>query len=110
MECRSEGNLIHALNHSNPSQMLIEALSTDPRIDQKEEDFFLGHLCPGPSDGLKVRPRGGLSHTSNNAVAKGPRLKWAYRILSGGPSRGTIALEADNAPSDGETVQVSALP
>ena len=58
MEYRSEGNLIHALNHSNPSQMLMDALSTDHLIDQKEEDFFLGHLSYGPSDGLKVSLQG----------------------------------------------------
>ncbi|KAF8468475.1 hypothetical protein JB92DRAFT_1998068 [Gautieria morchelliformis] len=74
---KSEGNLIHGLNHSSPSGMLVKALDADLRMAQKEDKFFLGHLRPGPPGGLEVR----------------------------GSSRGSIALEADHAPSEGEVVQ-----
>ncbi|KAF8464317.1 hypothetical protein JB92DRAFT_2071761 [Gautieria morchelliformis] len=50
---KSEGNLIHGLNHSSPSGMLVKALDADLRMAQKEDKFFLGHLRPGPPGGLE---------------------------------------------------------
>ncbi|KAF8585727.1 hypothetical protein K439DRAFT_1026749 [Ramaria rubella] len=80
---KSEGNLIHELDQSNPVKMLIEAIATDSRMNQgKDEIFFMGHLSNDPSSIHEVRR--------------------VYRILSGGPSRGSIALAADSAPTNGE--------
>lgn len=86
--------------------MLIEALSGGDQISQKEEAFFLGHLCSGTSSRSEVSSNYNPSKITLTHL-KGPRVKRAYRIISGGPSRGSIALEADNAPSEGEMVQVS---
>ncbi|KAI0316657.1 hypothetical protein OF83DRAFT_1059991 [Amylostereum chailletii] len=85
---RSEGNLVHELDAANPSRLLLDSIAA-LGIDgdaAKEDKFFLGVL---PDD----------STTCSQM----------YHIMSGDPSRGTIALESDAAPGVGTRVQVNLL-
>ncbi|KIJ54792.1 hypothetical protein M422DRAFT_64026 [Sphaerobolus stellatus SS14] len=80
---KSEGNLIYELDHSNPAQLLIDAIAkSDNQIRQKDESFFMADLA-----------------------AEAPYIGKVYRIMAGGPSRGTLALEGEDAPEAGRTVQ-----
>jgi hypothetical protein len=72
---------VHELDGANPSKMLLAAIHKMSSKPDKEDEFFLGVLHDG--------------HI--NAV---------HNIISGDPSRGTMALEADIAPSAGSLVQV----
>jgi hypothetical protein len=72
---------VHELAGANPSKMLLAAIQRMPSKPDKDDEFFLGVLRAG-------------------------RLEALYHIMSGDPSRGTMALEADSAPAAGETVQV----
>jgi hypothetical protein len=77
---RSEGNLVHELDGSNPSKMLLEAIRRMPTQPHKDDFYFLGIIRNGKLDAM---------HT----------------IISGDPSRGTMALETQEAPRKGETIQ-----
>ncbi|PSS37078.1 hypothetical protein PHLCEN_2v1117 [Hermanssonia centrifuga] len=87
---RTEGNLIHSLNDLNPSRLLLAAIEkirgtqiNGPR--PKDEKFYIG-------------------------VHQEHKLHKVYTILSGDPSRGSIALEGESAPEIGSTVQIYYLP
>ncbi|KAI0060347.1 hypothetical protein BV25DRAFT_1908395 [Artomyces pyxidatus] len=79
----SEGNLVNELDGINPIRTLMTAIQNSGITGDaaKDDDFYLSVLQDGkPSQ--------------------------VYHILSGGPSRGTMALESDRAPVEGTRVQI----
>ena len=81
---RSEGNLVNELDNRNPTALLVSAIANSAFVDKvgKDDAFYLGVLRDG-------------------------ELWQIHRIMSGGPSRGTMALESETAPREGSSVQVS---
>ncbi|KZT09087.1 uncharacterized protein LAESUDRAFT_712239 [Laetiporus sulphureus 93-53] len=91
----SEGNLIHSLDNTNPTRLLLAAIeraqngleeqeaSTKAEWISKEDQFYVATL---------------------SALSNEPQQ--ICRITSGDPSRGTLALEGDFAPSKGAPVRV----
>ncbi|KAH9933271.1 hypothetical protein B0H21DRAFT_84025 [Amylocystis lapponica] len=88
----SEGNLVHSLDNANPSRLLLSIL-------QKSG----GSLIPGTKDDHFYV---GVLHGRDGS----PKLRQVYHIISGDPSRGTLALESDAAPPEGSLVQLYRLP
>ncbi|KAJ3483644.1 hypothetical protein NLI96_g6173 [Meripilus lineatus] len=89
----SEGNLVHALDESNPSRLLLNAIEkfNSARAEgclplDKGDDFYLGVSC-GPT-------------SSKDCIHQ------VYHIISGDPSRGSIALEGEDSPAPGTRVKV----
>ncbi|EJU05301.1 hypothetical protein DACRYDRAFT_113459 [Dacryopinax primogenitus] len=94
----ARGNLLHRLNDTSPTQFLLDCI---PRMQQrgasqeqaesgflsKEDEFFVGI----PFD---VEPQ--------NLQTGYQRV---YRITSGDPAKGTMALDADDGPPIGTRVQ-----
>ena len=84
---RSEGNLVYSINDQNPSRMLLDTIA---KLDSttKDDTYFIGvyPLEPFSADSTPVQ---------------------LYNIMSGDPSRGTIALEGDSSPVEGERIQAS---
>ncbi|KZV66229.1 hypothetical protein PENSPDRAFT_97911 [Peniophora sp. CONT] len=80
----AEGNLIHTLNDSNPSQLLLDAIRAAGLYGDgaKEDRFVLG--------------------VSTSAESIHER---AFRITSGDPKRGTLALETDATIAENSFVQ-----
>ncbi|VDB91789.1 unnamed protein product [Peniophora sp. CBMAI 1063] len=80
----AEGNLIHTLNDGNPSQLLLDAIRSTGLYGEnaKEDNFVLG-------------------------VSTSPEVlhQRAFRITSGDPKRGTLALETDATITEGLFVQ-----
>lgn len=56
----------------------------------KDDEFFLGVL----------------DNSENTTEHERPKIRQVYHITSGDPSRGSLALESEAAPSPGTTVQV----
>ncbi|THH19213.1 hypothetical protein EW146_g1907 [Bondarzewia mesenterica] len=81
---RSEANLVHELDHGNPSQLLLSAIQKHGIDNEaaKEDEFYL----------FVLRQNGRVQ---------------VHRIMSGDPTRGTMALESDAAPAEGTLVQVT---
>ncbi|TFY73718.1 hypothetical protein EWM64_g10294 [Hericium alpestre] len=79
----SEGNLIQELNNKNPSQLLLDAIQKSGLDGNsvKDHDFYIGVM----QDGTPAQ---------------------VYHIMSGDPSRGTIALDSEVAPATGAIVQL----
>ncbi|KAI0092614.1 hypothetical protein BDY19DRAFT_494858 [Irpex rosettiformis] len=86
----SEGNLIHSIDDQNPSRLLLDAIA---KLDStaKDDTYYVGVYPP----------------TSFSACSTPAQL---YNIMSGDPSRGTIALEGDSSPTEGERVQIFRRP
>jgi len=81
---RSEGNLVHELDNSNPTRILLTAIERAGVKNAKEDDFYL-------------------------AVINSGKIRQVYHITSGDPSRGTISLESHAAPAQGVQVQLCHL-
>ncbi|KAI0917578.1 hypothetical protein AcW1_007253 [Taiwanofungus camphoratus] len=96
----SEGNLVHSLNNASPSRLLLNVIqkrkssltSKDVHspldVTMKDDQFYLGVL----------RQTGGVYEAVE-----------LHQITSGDPSRGSFALEGDNAPPEGTRVQIYEL-
>ncbi|KAN0114252.1 hypothetical protein V8E52_006902 [Russula decolorans] len=84
---RSEGNLVNELDNRNPTALLICAIEQSALVGKagKDDAFYLGVLRDG-------------------------ELWQIHRIMSGAPSRGTMALESDTAPGEGSSVQLFYCP
>lgn len=84
--CRSEGNLVHELDNRNPTALLVSAIEESKLTGSvaKDDEFYLG-------------------------VLHGGGLWQLHHIMSGGPSRGALALETETAPGEGTAVQVRPL-
>ncbi|GJJ15622.1 hypothetical protein Clacol_009900 [Clathrus columnatus] len=86
---RVDGNLIHVLNDLNPTEILLKAIAANPALQiGKNDSLYLGHSLPS---------------------SKTSKVKRVYRILAGGQSRGTLALEADASLKAGDLVQFYVL-
>jgi len=81
----SEGNLVHELDNRNPIALLISAIEESALVGKaaKDDEFYLGVLRDGDDE-----------------------LRQVHHITSGGPSRGTMALETETAPGEGTSVQL----
>ena len=81
---RSEGNLVNELDHRNPTALLVCAITETGLVGKagKDDAFYLGVLRDG-------------------------ELWEIHRIMSGAPSRGTMALESETSPEEGSSVRVS---
>ncbi|KAF7972016.1 hypothetical protein HWV62_19221 [Athelia sp. TMB] len=80
----SEGNLVNTIDDGNPSRLLLAAIQKagiETVASFKDAEFYLGAF-------------------------RGEELSQVYRITSGDPSRGTIALESHAAPIAGTTVRL----
>ncbi|THH28024.1 hypothetical protein EUX98_g6166 [Antrodiella citrinella] len=81
------GNLVHSLDDENPARLIISAMdkhnlsSLGNKTLYKEDQFYLG-------------------------VLDGDKLHRLYQIMSGGPSRGTVSLEGEDAPQHGVRVRL----
>jgi len=84
---RSEGNLVNELDNRNPTALLVSAIAECALVGKvgKDDAFYLGVLRDG-------------------------ELWQIHRIMSGGPSRGTMALESETAPGEGSSVQLFYCP
>ncbi|KAH9956226.1 hypothetical protein BGW80DRAFT_1450310 [Lactifluus volemus] len=80
---RSDGNLVNEPYKMNPTMLLISAIEMSALTGRaaKSDEFYLGVLRDG-------------------------ELWQIHRIMSGGPSRGTMALETETAPREGTSVQL----
>ena len=100
-DCRSEGNLINELDGGNPSKLLVAAIQKYGIEDNgsfRDDSFYLGAFR-----GDKVS-----THTTPYipiSVFTSIQLRQMYHIISGDPSRGTIALESHAAPAEGTKIQ-----
>jgi len=82
---RSEGNLVNELNNGNPTALLVSAANALVGKAEIDDAFYLGVLRDGD-------------------------LWQVFRIMSGGPSRGAMALETETAPEEGTSVQLFYCP
>ena len=75
------------MDNRNPVSLLVSAIEESALIGKaaKDDEFYLGVLRDGDGDG---------------------ELSQVHHIMSGGPSRGTMALETETAPGKGTPVQV----
>jgi len=81
----SEGNLVLELDKRNPVALLISAIEESVLLGNaaKDDEFYLGVIRDGDGE-----------------------LSQVHHIMSGGPSRGIMALETETAPGEGTTVQL----
>ena len=75
---------MNELDNRNPTALLVSAIEKISLSGEKAKDdeFYLGVLRDGD-------------------------LWQVHRVMSGGPSRGTMALETETAPGEDTSVQVS---
>ncbi|KAI0353009.1 hypothetical protein OH77DRAFT_1427781 [Trametes cingulata] len=92
----SEGNLVNALDNANPSRLLLHAIQNHPTVGSRAEQ--------GISSELRLY-MGTLKQKQGTH-----ELDQLYYIMSGDPSRGSLALDTDTAPAEGSLVQVFLLP
>ncbi len=81
-----EGNLVHSIDNKNPSRLLLDAIA---KLDSaaKDDTYYIGTY-------------------SSATYSPGATPDKLYNIMSGDPSRGTLALEGDSSPTEGARVQV----
>jgi hypothetical protein len=94
---------VNELDDGNPSKLLIAAIrkyGIKEKGSFKDDNFYLGAFR---GDKVGIIGFGVLLTTMLTSV----QLSQVYHIISGDPSRGTIALESHAAPAEGTTVQVS---
>lgn len=112
MSYSSEGNLVNSLDNANPSGLLLHALKNHPAVAgtaqgiAPELRLYIGTLQQkggGHEVGLHADMR-----KSSGADCSGQQLVRLSYIMSGDPSRGSIALDTDAAPAEGALVQVVA--
>ncbi|RDX53914.1 hypothetical protein OH76DRAFT_1399083 [Lentinus brumalis] len=90
-----DGNLVNALDNANPSRLLLHAIQNHPAVAASAE-----HISKELRLYLGTLKQTGTSH----------RLDQLFYIMSGDPSRGSIALDTDAAPAEGSLVQFFLLP
>ncbi|CAE7233919.1 unnamed protein product [Rhizoctonia solani] len=91
---QAQTNLIETLDNGNPVESLMAAMKTSGTIN-KDQDIYLGVI----SDSTASDPN---THDSGIRTCKYNRL---YRITAGGPSRGSLLLDATEGPQAGSKVQ-----
>ncbi|KAI9056514.1 hypothetical protein FKP32DRAFT_1599250 [Trametes sanguinea] len=92
----SEGNLVNALDNANPSGLLLRAIQNHPAVGSLSQH--------GISPDLRVY-MGTLKQQNGKH-----ELDQLFYVMSGDPSRGSIALDTDAAPEEGVLVQMFLLP
>ncbi|KAH9899694.1 hypothetical protein C8Q73DRAFT_772369 [Cubamyces lactineus] len=92
----SEGNLVNALDNANPSGLLLHAIRNHPSTSLRSEQSISPEL----------RLYMGTLKQKNGQH----ELDQLFYIMSGDPSRGSIALDTDSAPAEGALVQMFLLP
>ncbi|KAI0775944.1 hypothetical protein BD413DRAFT_469773 [Trametes elegans] len=92
----SEGNLVNALDNANPSGLLLHAIRTHPAVS--------------PRVGQEISPELRLYMATLKQKNGTHELDQVFFIMSGDPSRGSIALDTDAAPAEGALIQMFLLP
>ncbi|KAI0677373.1 hypothetical protein C8Q78DRAFT_1002518 [Trametes maxima] len=92
----TEGNLVNALDNANPSGLLLRAIQNHPITASRSEQ------------GISSEVRLYMATLKQNGG--GHELDQLFYIMSGDPSRGSIALDTDAAPAEGSLVQMFLLP
>ncbi|TBU33162.1 hypothetical protein BD311DRAFT_785251 [Dichomitus squalens] len=92
----TEGNLVNALDGANPSRLLLHALQNHPAAPTPENQNV-------PKE-LRVYIGTLNQHKGVYEVSQ------LFYVMSGDPSRGSIALDSDTAPAEGSLVQFFVLP
>jgi hypothetical protein len=82
-DCSCEGNLVNTINNANPTKLLLSDIRKAGLDGSGIEQYSLGVVLPGEKIGR------------------------TYRITSGDPSRGSLALDSQRTPDPGTLVQVS---
>jgi hypothetical protein len=105
---RCEGNLISELDAGNPAQLLLRAIEKSNVGGELAQPAFDGHdqFYLGVLQGDEVRRR--LASEVSQLIYS-DQLSQVYRVSSGDPSRGIIALDAHVAPRQGTRVKVRLL-
>lgn len=108
----SQSNLVHSLAGSNPSKLLLDAIKAAPSrkpidasLNEKDEEYYLGEL-DGKSDASDPLWQCKMIWFSDHKQFLQVFTK-VYNIISGDPSRGSLALGGDGGPPIGARVQVS---
>ncbi|KAG8679626.1 hypothetical protein FRC11_003492, partial [Ceratobasidium sp. 423] len=91
---QAQTNLIETLNGGNPVESLMAAMKTSGTIG-KDQDIYLGVLKDPTSPNPKAHDSGMRTYNYNRV----------YRITAGGPSRGSLLLDATEGPPAGTKVQ-----
>ncbi|OSD04668.1 hypothetical protein PYCCODRAFT_1451092 [Trametes coccinea BRFM310] len=92
----SEGNLVNALDNANPSGLLLRAIQNHPSV--------------GPSSQRGISPDLRVYMGTLKQYNGEHELNQLFYVMSGDPSRGSIALDTDAAPEEGALVQMFLLP
>ncbi|CAE6480101.1 unnamed protein product [Rhizoctonia solani] len=95
---QAQTNLVEALDNSNPVEGLVAAMRISGTID-KDQDVYLGDVYLGVIDSASSDSK---THGSVTRTYKYSRL---FRITAGGPSRGSLLLDATEGPQAGTKVQ-----
>ncbi|CAE6461324.1 unnamed protein product [Rhizoctonia solani] len=90
---QAQTNLVETLDNGNPVESLMKAMRASGTID-KDQDIYLGVISDSTS-ASKV-------HDSMIPTCDYSRI---YRIKAGGPSRGSLLLDATEGPQAGTKVQ-----
>lgn len=107
----SEGNLVNSLDNANPSGLLLHALKNHPAVAgtaqgiAPELRLYIGTLQQ-KGGGHEVGLHADMRESSDADCSGQQQLVRLSYIMSGDPSRGSIALDTDAAPAEGALVQV----
>ncbi|ELU40699.1 hypothetical protein AG1IA_05267 [Rhizoctonia solani AG-1 IA] len=91
----AQTNLVETLDDGNPAETLMAAMKAGGTIG-KDQEIYLG-VISDPTSGPKAQHSGIRTYNYSRI----------YRITAGGPSRGSLLLDAAEGPQTGTKVQVS---
>ncbi|CAE6478097.1 hypothetical protein ACGC1H_002740 [Rhizoctonia solani] len=91
---QAQTNLIEALDNGNPVESLMVAMKASATID-KDQDIYLGVMDGSTSFNPKAHDSGERTYNYSQI----------YRITAGGPSQGSLLLDATEGPQAGTKVQ-----
>lgn len=89
---QAQTNLVETLDHGNPVESLLLAMKSSGSMN-KDQDIYLAVLDGSPAI------------DSNASELRIYNYSRVYRITAGGPSRGSILLDAAEGPQTGTKVQ-----
>ncbi|GAB1522959.1 hypothetical protein RhiTH_006088 [Rhizoctonia solani] len=90
---RAQTNLVETLDDGNPAETLMAAMKAGGTIG-KDQEIYLG-VISDPTSGPKAQHSGIRTYNYSRI----------YRITAGGPSRGSLLLDAAEGPQTGTKVQ-----
>ncbi|KAF8673966.1 FIST N domain [Rhizoctonia solani] len=90
---QAQTNLVETLDDGNPAETLMAAMKAGGTIG-KDQEIYLG-VISDPTSGPKAQHSGIRTYNYSRI----------YRITAGGPSRGSLLLDATEGPQTGTKVQ-----